>query len=58
MLPTPVFWPREVHGLYTPWSCKESNKTEQISLHWKEISVLLLFLKIMNRHFLSTKGKA
>ena len=18
-LPTPVFWPREFHGLYTPW---------------------------------------
>ena len=22
-LPTPVFWIREFHGLYSPWSCKE-----------------------------------
>ena len=31
-LPTPVFWPREFHGLYNPWSCKELDTTEQISL--------------------------
>ena len=24
-LPTPVFWPEEVHGLYSPWGSKESN---------------------------------
>ena len=23
--PTPVFWPREFHGLYRPWGCKESD---------------------------------
>ena len=34
-LPTPVFWPGEFHGLYSPWGCKESNTTEQLSLsHW------------------------
>ena len=27
-LPTPVFWPGEVHGLYSPWGCKESDMTE------------------------------
>ena len=21
--PTPVFWPTEFHGLYSPWGCKE-----------------------------------
>ena len=21
-LPTPVFWPGEVHGLYSPWGCR------------------------------------
>ena len=26
-LPTPVFWPREFHGPYSPWSCKESDTT-------------------------------
>jgi len=27
-LPTPVFWPREFHGLYRSWGCKESDITE------------------------------
>ena len=27
-LPTPLFWPREFHGLYSPWDCKESDTTE------------------------------
>ena len=30
--PTPVFWPGELHGLYRPWGCKESNTTEWLSL--------------------------
>ena len=31
-LPTPVFWPREFHGLYSPWGRKELNMTKQLSL--------------------------
>ena len=31
-LPTPVFWPREFHGLYSPWDRKESDMTERLSL--------------------------
>ena len=31
-LPTPVFWPGEVHGLYSPWGCKELDTTERLSL--------------------------
>ena len=31
-LPTLVFWPGEFHGLYSPWSCKESDSTERVSL--------------------------
>jgi len=27
-LPTPVFCPREFHGLYSPWGHKESGTTE------------------------------
>ena len=27
-LPTPVFWPEEFHGLYSPWGHKESDTTE------------------------------
>ena len=29
-LPTPVFWPREFHGVYCPWGCKELNAPEQL----------------------------
>ena len=31
-LPTPVFWPGEFHGLYSPWGCKESDMTEWLLL--------------------------
>ena len=31
-LPTPVFWPGEYHGLYSPWDLKESDTTEKLSL--------------------------
>ena len=34
-LPTPVFWPGEFHGLYSPWGRKESDTTELLSLHIK-----------------------
>ena len=29
---TPIFWPGEFHGLYSPWGRKESDTTEQLSL--------------------------
>ena len=28
--PSEVFWPREFHGLYSPWGCKESDTTERL----------------------------
>jgi len=31
-LPTPVFWPGEFYGLYSPWGCKELDTTERFSL--------------------------
>ena len=31
-LTIPVFWPGELHGLYSPWGRKESDTTEQLSL--------------------------
>ena len=31
-LPTPVFWPGEFDGLYSPWGHKESDMTERLSL--------------------------
>ena len=33
-LPTPVFWPGEFPGLYSPWRCKELNMTERLSLSY------------------------
>ena len=30
---TPVLWPGEFHKLYSPWSCKELDTTEWLSLH-------------------------
>ena len=39
-LPTPVFWPREFHGLYSPQGCKESDTNERLSLsHFKRHSL-------------------
>ena len=32
MPPTSVFWPGEFPELSSPWSCKESDRTEQLSL--------------------------
>ena len=40
--PTPVFWPREFCGLYSPWGCKELDTTE-----WHSLSLsLTLYLCI------------
>ena len=40
-LPTPVFWPGEFHGLYSPWGHKESDMTEQLSLLKQFIKIIL-----------------
>ena len=31
---TPVVWPGEFHGLYSPWGRKQLDMTEQLSLHF------------------------
>ena len=43
-LPTPILWPGEFHGLYSPWGCKESDTTEWLSfsLSWASLVVLLV----------------
>ena len=35
-LPSPVFWPGEFHGLYSPWGRRELDTTGglSLSLHW------------------------
>ena len=47
-LPTPVFLPGEFHGQqslmgYSPWGCKESDTTEQLTLHYNYVVGLVLF---------------
>ena len=41
-LPTPIFWPGEFHGLYSPRGCKELDMTEQLSLHFTSQTNLAL----------------
>ena len=47
--PTPVFWPGEFHGLYSPWGRKEADTTEQLSLSLSKISLILfcIFLSVL-----------
>ena len=39
-LPTPIFWPGEFLGLYSPWGRKESDTAEELSLHSLNIPFL------------------
>ena len=52
-LPTPVFWPEECHGLYSPWSPKELDMTDYagpsqiarvVSLSWLAAFILTVIL--------------
>ena len=49
-LPTPVLWPGEFHGLYSPWGCKESDMTERLLLHFFKMIMkyIAYFFKIFN----------
>ena len=39
-LPTPVFWPGELHGLYSPWGHKELDTTDHFHFLFKlEVSL-------------------
>ena len=54
-LPTPVFWPGEFHGLYSPWGHKELDTTEWLSLplHFmfiKDKNACSLLLSTMDSH--------
>ena len=39
---TPVLWPGEFRGLYSPWDCKESDMTERLTLTWGQEGFLSL----------------
>ena len=34
---TPILWPGEFHGLYSPWGRKELDRTERLSLHFTSL---------------------
>ena len=42
-LPTPVSWPREFHGLYSQWGCKESDMTGDFHFHTYILNCLGFF---------------
>ena len=46
-LPTPIFWPREFHGLCSPWDQIELDMTEQLSLSYKFNLVFLVKTSFM-----------
>ena len=48
-VPTLVFWPGEFHGLYSPWSCKESDTTEWLSLSEHSFTPYLVSLQFRTR---------
>ena len=47
---TPVFWPGEFYGLYSPWGHKESDTTECLSLSVWPATGTLLMIKISSTH--------
>ena len=47
----PVFLPGEFHGLYSPWSHKQSDVTERLSLRLAQESlVLICILTLSNKN--------
>ena len=46
-LPTPVFWPGEFHGLYSPWGCKELDTTDWLSLSLYLTQLLTSWLQLL-----------
>ena len=43
-LPTPIFWPRQFLGLYSPWCSKELDTPERLSLHFTGLIFHQLFV--------------
>ena len=49
-LPTPVFWPEEFHGLYSPWGFKELDMFEQLLLSLSNILGTVVKLTLPLKH--------
>ena len=52
-LPTPVFWPGEFHGLYSPWGRKELDMTEWLSLPWFPLVLIIVYYCDANKAYIS-----
>ena len=64
MLPTPVFWPGEFHGLHSPWCHKESEMTERpllslVNNHCSRLSFdkMLLEFKLQTKTYANKGNK-
>ena len=70
--PTPIFWPGEFHGLYSPRGCKESDRTKPLllSLHTHKkkkkkthvfsnnmLNCFLVLFHFLNRYRQSSPGR-
>ena len=56
-LPTPVFWPGDFHGLYSPWGCKELDTTERLSLHFTSYACICVYTHVyINISFVGSTG--
>ena len=51
-LPTPVFWPGESNGVFSPWGHKELDKTERLSLFEDEEKFKLMKMKLKLQNIL------
>ena len=50
-VPTPVFWPGELHGLHSPWGYKELDTTERLSLHTLfKYCIFVMYIEIGTRN--------
>ena len=52
-LPTPVFWSREFHGLYSPWGHKESDTTERLSVYNYYVIIIIIIILVHYYHVLT-----
>ena len=47
---SPVFWPGESHGLYSPWGHQKLDMIERLSFHFTSIAVIVLTFHVNQRN--------
>ena len=56
-IPTPVFWPGEFHGLYSPWGHQESDTTERLSLSDDSLIFIIFFYAWLTLNWIINRGQ-